>query len=149
MQIKALTTFVAYTGQMHVFNAGDVGELPDQMARRYIEDGQAEPFEPTLADMCAAIVDELGNPMDIPEGSLADEPGTINPLDHDGDGEPGGSIAPADPDGDLHALRTRYEELADKRVFNGWNADTLRAKIAALEADLDDAVDTDGDAPAA
>lgn len=143
MQIKALTTFVAYTGQMQVFNAGDVGDLPDDMAIRYIENGQAEPVKLTLADICAAIVDELGNPMDIPNGSALDEPAIISPLDHDHDGEPGGSTAPADPDGDLNALRDHYEALAGKRVFNGWDADTLRAKIAALEAA------GDGDAPAA
>lgn len=132
MQIKALTTFVAYTGQMLVFNAGDVGDLPDDMARRYIEDGQAEPIEPTLADICSAIVVELD----------ATSPAS-DPLDHDGDGHPGGSTAPSDPDGNLRALREHYEALAGKRVFNGWDADTLRSKIAALEAA------GDGDAPAA
>lgn len=37
---------------------------------------------------------------------------------------------------DLTALRADYQEVFGKRPFNGWDADTLRARIAAaIEAD--------------
>lgn len=51
-----------------------------------------------------------------------------DPFDHDGDGRPGGSPKPA---GELSALRQEYTEKLGKRPFNGWDADTLREKIAA------------------
>lgn len=35
--------------------------------------------------------------------------------------------APAD---DLAALRKEYQKLSGKRPFNGWDAETLRSKIA-------------------
>lgn len=34
----------------------------------------------------------------------------------------------------LDELRQRYSELSGKNAFNGWNAETLRAKIAELES---------------
>lgn len=49
-------------------------------------------------------------------------------LDHDGNGQEGGSKSPAE---DLTALRAEYREKLGKNPFNGWDADTLRAKIAA------------------
>lgn len=49
-------------------------------------------------------------------------------LDHDRNGEPGGSkTATGD---DIAALRAEYQAKFDKRPFNGWDADTLREKIA-------------------
>lgn len=48
-------------------------------------------------------------------------------LDHDNDGREGGSKAPA---GDLTALRAEYQTKFGKRPFNGWDADTLKAKLA-------------------
>lgn len=56
---------------------------------------------------------------------------TRSPLDHDGDGRPGGSPRPDDPAGDLAALRAQYQDIFGKRPFHGWDAETLRAKIAA------------------
>lgn len=41
MKIKAVSSFTAFTDQMNVFNAGDTGELPDAVARQYIEAGLA------------------------------------------------------------------------------------------------------------
>jgi hypothetical protein len=41
MKIKALSTFVAFTGQMNVFNAGDTGDLPDAVASQFIDAGRA------------------------------------------------------------------------------------------------------------
>jgi len=49
-------------------------------------------------------------------------------LDHDSNGEPGGSKSPAE---DLTALRAQYHAKVGKRPFNGWDAATLQAKIAA------------------
>lgn len=50
-----------------------------------------------------------------------------HPLDHDGDGRKGGSEA---PEGDVKALRADYQEKFGKRPFPGWDADTLREKLA-------------------
>lgn len=55
-----------------------------------------------------------------------------NPLDHDGDGKSGGSVKPA-PTEDLADLREDYTEIVGKKPFPGWNAETLREKIAAAE----------------
>ena len=41
MKIKAISSFTAFTEQMNVFNAGDVGELPEAVAKQYIEAGLA------------------------------------------------------------------------------------------------------------
>lgn len=50
-------------------------------------------------------------------------------LDHDRNGKAGGS---SKQDGyDIAALRAAYFEKFGKRPFNGWDADTLREKIAA------------------
>jgi hypothetical protein len=48
-------------------------------------------------------------------------------LDHDKNGEAGGSKS---PDGDLTALRAEYFKNIGRRPFNGWDAATLREKIA-------------------
>lgn len=50
-------------------------------------------------------------------------------LDHDNNGTAGGSKTPAE---DLTALRAEYQEKVGKRPFNGWDAATLREKIAVL-----------------
>ena len=50
-------------------------------------------------------------------------------LDHDGDGAEGGSPKPAGDD--LPALRQEYTAKLGKRPFPGWDAATLREKIAA------------------
>lgn len=39
------------------------------------------------------------------------------------------------PAGDLSALRAAYEKALGKRPFNGWDAATLREKIAAAKAE--------------
>ena len=79
--------------------------------------------------------------------------GGVSQLDHDQNGSPDGSTAQAGDE--LPALRDEYEKLAGKRVFNGWDADTVRAKIAELKASddadqsgIDDAGDEDGAPPA-
>lgn len=50
-------------------------------------------------------------------------------LDHDQNGRRGGSPKP-DVSDELTALRSAYQETVGKRPFNGWDADTLKAKIA-------------------
>lgn len=52
-------------------------------------------------------------------------------LDHDHDGKEGGSKSAG---GDLAAVRAEYTSVTGKRPFNGWDADTLRAKIAEKRA---------------
>lgn len=53
----------------------------------------------------------------------------VDALDHDADGKKGGSVKqPADDD--LKALRAEYAEKIGKKPFGGWDAETLRAKIA-------------------
>lgn len=44
-------------------------------------------------------------------------------------------VKPVDNPDLVKSLRNRYEELADKKAFNGWDVATLLEKIADLEAD--------------
>jgi hypothetical protein len=53
-----------------------------------------------------------------------------DPLDHDGDGKKGGTKAePKNPE--LAALRKQYKEKFGKGTSPKWDADTIRAKLAA------------------
>jgi hypothetical protein len=81
-----------------------------------------------------------GDPMtvDAPKARLltkmgwADEtrPRRARPqLDHDGDGKAGGSTKQAGED--VPALREAYQAKFGRKPFNGWDAATLREKIAA------------------
>lgn len=49
-------------------------------------------------------------------------------LDHDRDSREGGSKLSEE---NLTALRAEYQRVVGKRPFNGWDAATLREKIAA------------------
>jgi hypothetical protein len=49
-------------------------------------------------------------------------------LDHDGNGSAGGSVTATGDD--LPALRAVYRAKLGKNPFNGWDAATLKAKIA-------------------
>lgn len=94
-----------------------------------------------------------GAPIDPPAGDISDPPSELDltdeqrahlpQLDHDGDGRPGGSTVQTGDD--LPALREEYEALAGKRVFHGWDADTLRAKIGELRGDAGSADDADAE----
>ena len=55
--------------------------------------------------------------------------GKRDPLDHDANGKKGGSPKPSASE-ELTALRVEYEGVIGKRPFHGWDADTLKAKIA-------------------
>lgn len=51
-----------------------------------------------------------------------------------------GQVADDAPDpepDDLTELRAEYERAVGKRPFHGWDAETLRAKIAEAEKDAD------------
>lgn len=133
MLIKAITSFVEFDGQMHVFNPGDVGELPDHLANVRIADGHAV---------------------------AASEPARRLPqLDRDGDGRPGGS-KPASPPGLFGKNKAALLEIGlaeGAAVEDGMSAKDLMATIkehrasspalpAADEsiADVDDDDDDDG-----
>ena len=64
---------------------------------------------------------------------LTRETAVDHPLDHDGNGQPGGSEKPDDAAGDLASLRAEYQKVFDKKPFPGWDAVTLREKIAAQQ----------------
>jgi len=44
------------------------------------------------------------------------------------------TAAPAAPIEDLSTVRAEYLEVVGKRAFNGWDIDTLKAKIAEAKA---------------
>jgi hypothetical protein len=77
-----------------------------------------EPFEATRRD--ARVLAALGKARPVPLES--------DPLDHDGDGRKGGSESGGP---DLKELRAEYQAVVGKRAFAGWDAETLREKIAA------------------
>jgi hypothetical protein len=52
-----------------------------------------------------------------------------DPLDHDKDGKKGGSPKSEASD-EMAALRSEYQSLVGKRPFHGWDAETIKAKIA-------------------
>jgi hypothetical protein len=59
----------------------------------------------------------------------------------EGDGESEGEVADGEPPlenkdmGNIDTLRALYTELSGKKPFNGWDAATLREKIAELQKD--------------
>ena len=64
-----------------------------------------------------------------PPASLVAKATARPQLDHDGDGHPGGSVS-AQGD-DIAELRAAYRQAVGRNPFNGWDAATLREKIAA------------------
>lgn len=77
----------------------------------------------TVSGPAARAMIALGRAEPKPERRRARRP----QLDHDQNGREGGSKAPAE---DLTALREEYFGKLGKRPFNGWDAGTLREKIA-------------------
>lgn len=63
------------------------------------------------------------------------QPKQPNSLDHDHDGRAGGSSKPDDAAGDLAVARADYVRVIGKKPFAGWDAATLREKIAAKAID--------------
>jgi hypothetical protein len=41
---------------------------------------------------------------------------------------------PLDPEEELKALREEYQDVVGKRAYHGWDAETLKAKIAEAKA---------------
>lgn len=65
---------------------------------------------------------------DVPAGWTHHEE-ALPQLDHDGNGKPGGSVSGGAGD-EIGALRDAYRDRFGKRPFMGWDADTLKAKLA-------------------
>lgn len=95
-------------------------------ARLHREPGSVAPPPAALKAQIAAAPGPSAAPVEAePEA----DPEQLSQLDHDGDGKAGGSVSPP-PSEDLTALRAEYFETVGKRPFNGWDAVTLRDKIA-------------------
>lgn len=65
----------------------------------------------------------------VPDDVAKPEAQAFHPLDHDQDGRPGGSVS-HEPSEDLTALRAKYRKTVGKQAWHGWDAETLRQKIA-------------------
>lgn len=106
-------------------------------ATRRLMPGDAFEARPADARLLIAIkkakADRVPGTVPAPPASLAKQL-RRDPLDHDGDGRKGGSAAPSQTD-DLPKLRAEYFAAFGKRPFNGWDAETLRSKIAEATED--------------
>jgi hypothetical protein len=76
----------------------------------------------TLSGPAARAMIALGRATEKPKRARRPQ------LDHDDNGREGGSKSAG---GNLTALRAEYREKLGKNPFNGWDAATLREKIAA------------------
>lgn len=101
--VKAVQPFVAFTGEMRVFNVGDEKPLPADVAQTYLDSGQA-----------------------VLPGTKPAKP----QLDRDGDGKPGGSKGGADSSAALGAARKRYRAAVKKNAGPKWDVATIEAKLA-------------------
>lgn len=84
MKFKAISTFVIFDGQMNVFNAGDKGDLPEELISSYIANGKAEPL--TGKKGRAAKADPQPEPESetaAHEAPVADEPPAAPVADAD------------------------------------------------------------------
>lgn len=74
MKVEATQPFTAFTGEMVVFNTGDVRELPDAVAGQYIDAGMAKKAakkaDITPTDDAAPV----GQPEPEPEAPASEEP---------------------------------------------------------------------------
>lgn len=69
MKVEAISAFTAFTGEMKVFNKGDVGDLPDDVAAQYVEAGLAKKSSKKVTE--AEAGPDAPNPVD--EAPAADE----------------------------------------------------------------------------
>jgi hypothetical protein len=113
MRVRLL---VGLSGPAYSLGPGDEREFPQAEAIRLIQAGYAAPVS-------AACIEMAVRPP---------APETRHPLDHDGDGRPGGSPKPPQT-ADLAQLRAQYQMKFGKRPFMGWDAATLRQKLAEQE----------------
>ena len=117
--LTTFTQFVSGYGMVHGSPEADDAKnpvVPEHVVQRFVDEGyvEAEGYLPG-----AIIADGEQHDADLSQ------------LDHDGDGRPGGSISATGDD--IPALRKLYKEVVGKAAFNGWDADTLRAKISAAQ----------------
>lgn len=88
-----------------------------------------DPFEASRQD--ARVLNAIGKAEYSTRMLTAAEPRKQHPLDHDGDGRPGGSTSGGE---NMQALRAEYQAKMGKRAFPGWDAATLKAKMAEAPA---------------
>lgn len=72
MKVEAIQAFTAFTGEMVVFNAGDVRDLPDAVAKQYIEAGLAKKSGKSVTQVADAV--DAAN-----EAPVADVPPAAEP----------------------------------------------------------------------
>lgn len=101
--IKAISPFVAFTGEMRVFNVGDEKPLPADIAQTYLDSGQAE----------------------LP-GKKTAKP----QLDRDGDGAAGGSKKGKESTSALGAARKRYKAAVKKNAGPRWGVEKIEEELA-------------------
>jgi hypothetical protein len=94
------------------------------------KDGRKVAYAPHGPRSRSVNVDEVKDMRPKPSGRGYVTRDVQHPLDHDGNGKPGGSSKPDDAGEDIAALRAEYHTALGKRPFAGWDAATLREKIA-------------------
>lgn len=105
-----------YTTRM--LQAGDAMLVDGPRARLLTKMGWADEKKPRKAKAAEAPAPAPPPP----------PPPQLKQLDHDGDGKAGGSTKQAGDE--VAALRAEYQTRLGRKPFNGWDVDTLRAKIA-------------------
>lgn len=106
--------------------AGDVFEADRKFARVLIAQKRAREFS-----------GEVARPAPEPEPA---------PADNDRASEAGSEESPAEPASEINELRTEYERVVGKRPFNGWDAATLRERMAAHPAGGEESKEPAGNA---
>jgi hypothetical protein len=137
--LRVFTDFVPKFGMVHGDPDGSserarFPSVPEDVAAKFVLEGKVEAALPDF-DASALRVNRGTGKIMTPVEGVADgqfHQADLSQLDHDGDGTPGGSTTSP---GDLKELRAQYEAVAGKRVFNGWDADELSRRIAALTID--------------
>lgn len=114
--IKALGTFTAFTGEMQVFNKGDKGELPEDVAIEYINAG--------LAAKSTA-------------GASVDESAATNVT-----APKSNKKVSADPE--LGDARKRYRAVFGKNPGPKWSVEKINQVIADNQSDDDAQTGEDG-----
>ena len=132
---RAFTRFVSGFGMVHGDPESSLVEathpaIPATEVGDLVEGGLIEAPKGWAEEMAEK------NETAVADGAVQAAPSAIgddlDQLDHDGDGTPGGSISAT---GDLTELRAEYTAALGKKPFNGWDADELRRRIAAHDAE--------------
>lgn len=77
MKVQALSPFTAFTGEMVVFNTGDVRDIPEAVAKQYIEAGLAKKTSSKETEVAPAVDDP--NPTAGDAADAGGEAGEDNP----------------------------------------------------------------------